>query len=171
MDGIEQKSKPDILRPILIGIIVLIGLGIVGGGIYVYQKTMKGSKVVIEKEEPLTAEITPEVEEELTSTPTPTIVLDRKDLKIKILNGTGVPGSASKGAKFLEALGYSKIDTGNADSFDYKETVIKIKEDKKEYLSLIKQDLAERYTLNEEEETLKEEENYDVIIILGEEKI
>jgi hypothetical protein len=95
MEGIEQKSKPDFLRWILVGLVVLVGLGIIGGGIFVYQKTLKNKKdkeVVVPTPTPSfsSSEITPT--EEVSPSPTPKV--NRADLKIKILNGTGVPGAA-----------------------------------------------------------------------------
>lgn len=169
MDGIEEKSQPDFLRWGLITLVVLIGLGIVGGGIFIYQKALKNKK-----EKPIGAP-TPTPTAFLLTEPTqapepsPTLELNRAELKIKILNGTGVPGVAAKAASFLEKKGYEGIKTGNADNFDYQKTVIKIKKTKEDYLEQLKADLSENYTLDEETQTLEEEDSFDAIIILGKE--
>jgi len=168
MEGIEQKSKPDFLRWILVALVVLLGLGIIGGGIFVYQKTLKNKKdkeVVAPTPTPLVApsEVTPTGE----ISPYPTPKISRADLKIKVLNGTGVPGAAGKVAELLEKLGWQGIKTGNADNFDYQKTVIQIKESKKEYFELLKKDLSSKYTLEEEPQTLSEDENFDAVIIVG----
>lgn len=170
MDGIEQKTKPDILRFVLIGLIVLGGLSLVIGGFLVYQKAIKNKELIIESENKPTPPLEEEVQEETpTSTPTPSINLKRSDLKIKVLNGSGVPGSAGKLASFLKDLGYQTPTTGNADSYDYSSTVIKIKESKKDYLPMLKEDLSEKYNFPEETESLDEEDDYDVVIIVGKE--
>ena len=168
MEGIEQKSKPDFLRWILVGLVVLVGLGIIGGGIFVYQKTLKNKKdkeVVVPTPTPfvVSSETTPA--EEVSPSPKPKV--SRADLKIKILNGTGVPGAAGKAAELLEKLGWQGIKTGNADNFDYQKTVIQIKESKKEYFDLLKEDLSSKYSLEEEPQTLSEDDKFDAVVILG----
>jgi len=168
MEGIEQKSKPDFLRWILVGLVVLVGLGIIGGGIFVYQKTLKNKKdkeVVVPTPTPfvVSSETTPA--EEVSPSPKPKV--SRADLKIKILNGTGVPGAAGKAAELLEKLGWQGIKTGNADNFDYQKTVIQIKESKKEYFDLLKEDLSSKYTVEEELKTLSEDDKFDAVVIVG----
>jgi len=168
MQGIEQKSKPDFLRWILIGLVVLLGLVIIGGGIFVYQKTLKNKKkegIIIPTPTPSSAlsDITPAEE----ASPSPTPKISRIDLRVKVLNGTGVPGAAGKVAELLEKLGWQEVRTGNADNFDYQKTVIQIKEDKKEYFDLLKEDLSSEYTVEEELQTLSEDDSFDAVIIVG----
>ena len=50
--------------------------------------------------------------------------LDIPDIKVEVLNGNGQAGSANKVASELKRKGFDVINTGNADSFDYKNTVI-----------------------------------------------
>jgi len=168
MDGIEQKSKPDFLRWVLVSLVVLLGLGIIGGGIFVYQKTLNSKKdeeTIAPMPTPFVApsEVTPTKE----VSPSPTPEISRTDLKVKVLNGTGVPGAAGKAAELLEELGWQGIKTGNADNFDYEKTVIQIKEDKKEYFSLLKEDLSSKYTVEEEAQTLSEDDSFDAVVIVG----
>ncbi|MGB9706944.1 MAG: LytR C-terminal domain-containing protein [Microgenomates group bacterium] len=167
MDGIEERSKPDFLRWGLVALVVLIGLGIVGGGIFVYQKTLKRKEEKTLIPTPTVSLPTPQLTESLEVSPSPTPKLNRADLKIKILNGSGVPGAAAKAAEFLEKLGWEGIKTGNADSYDYQKTIIKIKESKKNYLEMLDTDLASKYTLEEKTQTLAEDDKFDAIIILG----
>jgi len=168
MEGIEQKSKSDFLRWILVALVVLLGLGIIGGGIFVYQKTLKNKKdkeIVSPTPTPFAApsEITPTEE----ASPSPTPKISRADLKIEILNGTGVPGAAGKAAELLEKLGWQGIKTGNADNFDYQKTVIQIKESKKEYFGLLEGDLSSQYTLEEKPQILSGDNKFDAVIIVG----
>ncbi len=167
MDGIEEKSKFDPFRWGAIFLVVFAVLALIGGGIFVYQKTLK-SKGEKSTAPELTVSLPESQPTEMAQvSPSPTPKLNRADLKIKILNGTGVPGAASKAANFLEKLGWVGIKTGNADNFDYSQTVIKIKESKKDYFSLLTEDLSKNYSPAKEGETLSEEEKFDVIIILG----
>ncbi|MDO8269874.1 MAG: LytR C-terminal domain-containing protein [Candidatus Levybacteria bacterium] len=88
-------------------------------------------------------------------TPTPagsstvdkTTGLDRANLKIAVLNGSGVAGAATKVSDALKKLGYDVVSSGNADNFDYTDTTIQVKSTKKTYLDLLKKDLSEDYTI------------------------
>jgi len=120
---------------------------------------------VFKKETKLT--ISPMVPETISVTPEKK--LERKDLAIRVLNGSGIAGKAGEVAAELEKLGYQISETGNADTFDYQETVIKIKEEKKDYLSLLTNDLKTLYTVRSEETFLNKEEEVDVIVIVGKE--
>lgn len=102
---------------------------------------------------------TPEEEEEDDSTPTPTkrpagnpvdpaTGLDRSDLTVNVLNGSGVAGAARKVADELEALGYTIGTVGNADNSDYAETVIEVSNANSKYLSLLEKDLDD-YTIGD----------------------
>lgn len=56
--------------------------------------------------------------------PTPSASpMAKSEIKIEVLNGTGVPGEASFLQKELEKLGFEDIEAGNADEQDAKETV------------------------------------------------
>ena len=60
-----------------------------------------------------------------TSTPTPTPeVIDKKQVKVEILNGTGTAGDAGRAQSELEDLGYSNIEVGNADEQDETRTTV-----------------------------------------------
>jgi hypothetical protein len=70
--------------------------------------------------------------------------VDRKDLKIAVLNGSGTPGAAKGTSTHLEELGYVITKVDNADGFEYKGLTIKIKKNKSDaYLPLLRKDLAE----------------------------
>lgn len=168
MDGIEEKSTIDIKQWLLVALVVIVGLLVIGGGVFVYQKAMSKKKTTAGK---VVITPTPELTEEISSSPTPEIspalLAEKKDLKIKILNGSGIPGLAGKAATYLENLGYSGIKTGNASSYDYEQTEIQIKESQKGLLEQLTKDLSQEYTLAEEQKTLAEDESFDVIITLG----
>ncbi|MBN1168665.1 LytR C-terminal domain-containing protein [Candidatus Woesebacteria bacterium] len=61
----------------------------------------------------------------VTFTPTPTFQpVDKSEIKIELLNGTGIAGEASLVQTELEELGYSDITVGNADDQDHEETQV-----------------------------------------------
>lgn len=54
-----------------------------------------------------------------TLTPTPDIVVDKKQFKIKVFNGTGIAGEAKYLKDKLLEIGFETVDTGNAPTSDY----------------------------------------------------
>jgi len=132
------------------------------------------------------AEVTPEEEAKSTpeptskNTPTPTKKassstnstdsasgLDRADLTIVVQNGSGESGVAKVMADKLKALGYTISSTGNADNYDYAQTVIKVKAASKAYLSLLKKDLEDDYTIGTA--TSDYTGSGDAVVIVGKE--
>ena len=100
-------------------------------------------------------------------TPTPTPSVKREDVRIKVLNGSGIAGKASEVKTFFSGKGYEEILTANADEFDFEITVIQIKKDKEKVLKpLIAGDIASQVS-KPTFETLDEEEASDVVIIVG----
>lgn len=57
------------------------------------------------------------------ATPTPTPV-EKTDLTVEVLNGTGIPGQAGKVKTIVEELKYAKVETGNADIEDAEDTSV-----------------------------------------------
>ena len=115
----------------------------------------------------------PSSEPAVVETPTPQPVaspaleLKKSDLNLEVLNGSGTPGVANEARTFLENLGYSVGNTGNAAAFNFKETIISIKESKKDYLETLIKDLSEKYSVASESSTLEEINTYDAIITVG----
>ncbi len=104
-----------------------------------------------------------------TPTATPAAVeIKRADLKVQVLNGSGVAGAAGKAKTFLEGLGYADVKTGNADG-DFAKTEIEIKESKSAASEMIKKDLKDKYTLADTVGVLDKTFDYDVVITLGSE--
>ena len=99
-----------------------------------------------------------------TATPAPSI--DKKEIRVKVLNGSGIPGKASDVKAVLTEKGYQQVLTGNADEFDYKVTEIQIKKDASDSAATIKADLKENVTAPKIT-VLDEKETADVVIIVG----
>ncbi len=98
--------------------------------------------------------------------PTPTPAFKKENLKIQVLNGSGIAGKASEMKDILKKKGYGEIITGNADNFDYKITEIQVKKDKVAASNMIKDDLKD-YLSTFKETTLDDKKTPDIIIIIG----
>ncbi len=102
--------------------------------------------------------------------PTPTgstkaSTLDRANLTVAVLNGSGEAGAATKASDALKKLGYDVVSSGNADNFDYETTTIQVKSTKKNYLDLLKSDLSDTYTVGAA--TADYTGNSDAVVIVG----
>lgn len=98
---------------------------------------------------------------------TPSAEVKREDLKIQVLNGTGKAGVAAIAKEYLEGLGYKDVEAGNADTSDFEETEISIKDSKKDYLTILTGDLSEKYQLSETAKTLSNANDFDAVITIG----
>jgi len=141
---------------------VVLILSAVAGGVFIFWTGYEqgdAERIVI----PLpTSELTESEAEKNTATE-----IMRDDLKVQILNGRGVSGTASIAENYLTGLGYKDISTDNADNFDYAQTEISIKNTKNEYLEIIKKDLSDGYRIDEIIRELGESNDYDVVIVIG----
>lgn len=151
---------------IVLGIIILIGLVafavIATGGKGENDKAITPSPTAVSESPTPTDTLTPTPGKgaptpTVKATPTPgkvtptptgsTSSLDRSNLKVAVLNGSGVAGAATKASDALKKLGYDVVSSGNADNYDYASTVIQVKSTKKAYLSQLKSDLSDSYTI------------------------
>lgn len=102
-----------------------------------------------------------------TQVPSPTPVFKKEEVRIKVLNGSGTAGKATEVRDLLRDAGYQEILTGNADNFDYTQTVIQTKKSNKDVASLVAQDIADSADDPKIESTLDEDDASDVVIIVG----
>lgn len=100
-----------------------------------------------------------------TPTPTTSADLNRENLKVAVLNGSGEAGAATKASDALKKLGYTVISSGNADNFDYATTEIQVKSTKKSYLDMLKRDLSDIYTITSA--TADYAGSADAVVIVG----
>ena len=80
--------------------------------------------------------------------PTPTIVvtqtlLERSELTVSILNGSGTAGAARGVSSTLNGLGYTIGPIGNADRFNYQGLTIHVTQENSAYLPLLEKDLKD----------------------------
>lgn len=160
-ESIEKKvrQRVSIKQVLVIAIPTAIVVGTLTGGILFYVSKNKASS--FEKK------VTPTTTPIATPTSTPAPLLEKGDLQVKVLNGSGVKGAAGVAEAFLEGLGYEDIETGNASLYDYEETEVSIKEDKEEYLDMIIEDLSDEYEVSTESGVLDEDSDFDVEITIG----
>lgn len=114
-------------------------------------------------EEPTTEEEEENIiEEEIKETE-----INKEDLKIQVLNGNYIPGSATATSLKLEELGYINFDIGNVeDGSVYDNSLIYFKEGLDDFADEIGQRLGidEAFIQNFEDETSS---NFDILIIVG----
>lgn len=151
----ESKAGGNKLFWIIIAVFAVLGVAAGGIGIYLQNRS---------KPTPL-ASPAPEVSPLPSSSPE--VQLNRKDLQIQVLNGSGVVGAAKKAQDYLEGLGYKVAAVGNASSSDYTTTQISLKDSKKDYLSILKKDLLGKYDVANTADSLEDNSKYDAVIILG----
>jgi hypothetical protein len=84
-----------------------------------------------------------------------------------VLNGSGVKGAAGDASSLLKKAGYTVSSTGNADTFDYTKTVIKLKKSRASLGTQLKKDLSANYTVDPTLQTLAESATVDAIVIVG----
>ena len=100
-----EKTNKKLYRTGLI--VVLVIFGITG---WIFYLTNRYSQKTTQEE------ITLEETETATPTPAPELVqLEREEITLEILNGSGVAGAAGDAAEIFEALGYLDVETGNGD--------------------------------------------------------
>jgi hypothetical protein len=111
----------------------------------------------------------PTVEPVETVTPKPEAKTEvkRDTIKVQVLNGSGTAGLAGKAKTYLEGLGYVGVVAGNAPTSDFEETVIAVKDTKKELLDVVKADLSKNYQVAKDTEVLPASSKYDFVVTLG----
>lgn len=142
----------------VIFIIVVIIIILAGGAWYLLSRKEETIEFTNDSITPFISESTP--------TPIEEEVVEKDTLKVNILNGTGTPGDAGKLETALNELGYSEIEAGNADNFDYTSAEVTFSSTFPEnYKAEIMEKLAKMYSeVKDGSETLG---SYDVVIVTG----
>ena len=149
--------KKNYMWPILFVFIIALALM---AGIFIYKQGVNKS----EKVNVVSLSTTP------TLVPEPTKAkIDLSKYPIKILNGSGISGEASRQKDNLEGEGFTVASIGNADSSDYTDTIIQAKEEvDKDFIAKLKSVLEKSFVVGEIEE-LPQDADSDVVVILGSE--
>lgn len=107
------------------------------------------------------------------STPSPTpeatseSKLDKSEPKIRVLNGSGTAGVASAVKNLLEGKGWKVASVGNADAFDFDQTVLKFKSSFKNFEKALTGDLSDDYSVITSSESLEATDSADIEITVG----
>jgi len=110
----KTKKKNGSLIFIILGIVILVG-----GIIFFVTKGKEQSESMVSP--------TPTFQSIETFTPSPTETsepVDKEEVTVEILNGTGISGEAGYLQGVLKTLGYSNIEVGNADEQDQEITTV-----------------------------------------------
>lgn len=159
---VEGKVQGNSLWLVWVVVAFLAGAALGGGGGYmVWGKKMEATPQIVESAP--TGKPAPTA---VTSV-APTVAPKRSEIKIKVLNGSGVAGGAGKAKEFLLNLGYKNVDTGNADREDYEKTEISVKASFKANGELLKADLGSKYSVEMGSSDVAETDSYDAVIIIG----
>ena len=91
--------------------------------------------------------------------------VDKSSIKIKLLNGNGVSGSAASVKNTLETAGYTISVTKNAANFNYANTVIYYKTGQEQAAELVKSTFTARTVTTELSDSITG--SYTLVIVVG----
>ncbi len=154
-------------RIIVIIVVVVLLIGALLGGLYFLGAKQKSSQSVtptptqVPTQTPMptatpSATLSPSPTRKPTAVPTKSVptptkaatttsgALQRSDLSLAVLNGSGVSGAAKEMSSYLSGLGYAIKTVGNADNENYAGITVRVKKSKSDYLSLLKSDIAKK---------------------------
>ncbi len=141
-------------------IVVIIILVLLAGGFFVFRQNNKSSK----------PDVAGVGNQEPTATLTPTPPVDKKTVKIQVLNGTGTPGQAASAVDELKKAGYSadNIKTGNATDDNHSTTTIAAKEGFTGVADDVKTALGSKFdNITVESTLLGSDSEFDVVVTTG----
>jgi len=161
-----EKSSPFNTKVVLFFVVLLLILGALVGGFYYYnQNVAKEPK----NEETIAPAVTvmPTSQEENKEEVAEEVKLS--ELKVQVLNGSGKVGEAGVVKQALVQAGFasSNISTGNADSYDFEDIEVSVKEGSpKGVFDKIKEALGDNYELTQTD-NLADDSDYDVVVTVG----
>ena len=159
-------TPPQIKLPIRAAAFFLISF-IISFGIWMFVNNSTSTPSFLAQATPTPTKAIPTlVPDTPTPTPSPTPAIDRNEIRIKVLNGSGIRGKASDVKNVLIENGYQEILTGNADNFDYEQTEIQIGESASQSAQLVISDLKNSVS-DPLVSDLTEDSSADIIIIVG----
>lgn len=112
----------------------------------------------------LVTEASPSPSPDVASTPV-VMPLTRDKIVLEVLNGSGVVGLAGKAAQTFEDLGYTSVDTGNAESVQT--TEVYVQKDLESQLTVLMKDLEDALKVSSIAGYLKESDTVTARVILA----
>ncbi|MEK7188560.1 MAG: LytR C-terminal domain-containing protein [Patescibacteria group bacterium] len=158
----EPRNKASL---ILIVILVALFVALASGAIFVY---FNGVSINIPPRQTRTVDTGLEETPLPSALPTPeSSEIDLGKLKMKVLNGSGRAGVAGTLKEIVEKAGFTVASTGNAQSFDFTNTLYQSKESvSREAIAKLKAALEKNYTVKLGD-PLDESEDFDIVITVG----
>lgn len=155
--GYRDSKGPGIWIILVPGVLLL---GALLGGILFYQKSIQS----VSETKP-----TPTAEIDVTASPSasPSGKIDLTKYPINVQNGSGIPGTASSAKDLLTKEGFKVSAAGNADTYDYTDTIIKIKEGvPAEFVTKLTTALSGVFSVGTPK-TLPQSSDDEVVVIIG----
>lgn len=138
-------------------------LGALLGGIVYYQRSIKP----VSEATPLPIASTEPI---ISPSASPSGKLDLTKYPINVQNGSGIPGTASSAKDLLTKAGFKVSAAGNADSYDYTDTIIQVKSDvPADFVTKLKTTLSGIYSVGTNK-TLPDSSKDAVIVVIGSSK-
>ena len=151
-----QSGNKNNKMAIAVGVVII--LAVIIGGTFILRQTKKtepAKTVIVENKQP---------------SPTEKPKIDKKSVKIQVLNGTGTPGQAGTAVEALKKAGYNpdNIKTTNAKDFDNTVTTITVRTGFEDTASDINDVLKSTFSEIKIETTqLDEKSEFDIVIVTG----
>jgi cell division septation protein DedD len=156
--GKSSGSSNDKKLTIIVGVIIILVVGSISYFLLKKPKKTESPKTINQ------------VENEIKPTPTEKPKIDKKTLKIQVLNGTGTPGQAGKVVAALKEAEFNpeNIEAANAPSYDFTQTTIATKKEYEQVADEIKTTLKSLFdSIKIETSYLEADNKYDIIITTG----
>jgi len=144
--------------------LLMLFLALVAGAVTMY-KTGMFEQIWPKEKEVVEVTPTPAVTPEITPEPTPS---DLTMYSVQVLNGSGVTGEAARIREVLLGFGFENVDVGNSEATT--EGQINSKADVPEDVQTFAQESVSDYKIGDSV-TLTENDDYDLIIIVGSAKM
>ncbi len=139
-------------------IIIIVLIAVLVGGWLMFRKNKEPEKAKV---------VTTEA---VTPTPTEKPVIDKKSVRIQVLNGTGTPGQAGEAVGLLKDAGYKpdNIKSANAKEFKNTTTTIAAKDGFNEVANDMKDVLKESFdSIEIDSIPLDKDSEFDIVVTTG----
>lgn len=164
---VEKKVQKSVIGYfILIAVIsFVVGLASMAGANFFMQNSNIAKGLPFLATKPTAApKVKPTIQPSATPEP-----IDLAEYSIKILNGSGITGAATKLKQNLNNNGFNVISIGNADNNEYTDTIINSgKKVKAGYITKLEEELGKLYPVSTKTSTSSAaSDDADLVIILG----
>lgn len=157
-----RRRKRKVKRHRLIILIVLLSVSLLATGMFLWMRLSGKS----EKKNKSVSQLPVKVNNSRLSKEREELSVNKGEIKIEVLNGNGIKGKALTIENLLKSNGFNVLSTGNADNFNYTQTVIRYKKGKKEIADLAAEVISSVY-FPVLQEDVTDDSKADIVIVLG----